>query len=280
MNIDGYHRLVGGNGHAVPFVASPNRGGPLQGGKPKFLIVHYTAGGTAAGAIAHFARPAAKASAHLVIDRNGAITQMVPFNLTAWHAGASSWKGIDGLNAHSVGIELVNWGLLSRSGGGWRSWTGAALAQERVVEAMHKNFAVGTVHGWEMFDGDQIETAAEAAAAICSHYGIPEQNLLGHDDIAPGRKQDPGPAFPMQAFRSRIFGRAEAGAATLRVDSATGLNLRTGPGTSFPVVVNLPDRTLVSPMRRDGVWFEVTTLDAAGRLDKTGWVHGNWLVPA
>lgn len=281
MKVNGSHKLLGNNNNLVPFVASPNKGGSLaNGGVPKFLIVHYTAGATAGGAISWFKNPDAKASAHLVIAHNGEITQMVPFNTVAWHAGRSKWKTIDGLNAHSVGIEIVNWGLLRGSPGNWRSWTGSPVVDSRVVQAKHKNFEPDKVHGWEVFDEAQLEASIMAAAAIVDKYGIPEQNVLGHDDISPGRKQDPGPAFPMSSFKAKVYGRSEMTGLVMKVVSATGLNLRTGPGTNFAVIENLDDGRQVVAMGRDGAWWEVTTLNAAGDEDKTGWVHGNWLVEA
>lgn len=278
MKVNASHKLVNNNNQQVPYDESPNGGGGLSGGAPTFLIIHYTAGASGSGAVNWFNNPAAKASAHLVVDHNGAITQMMTFNKVAWHAGRSSWRGINGLNGHSVGIEIVNWGLLHGSTGAWRSWTGTSVPDSRVVQKRHKNFEPTRINAWEIFDEEQIDAAIDAAAAIVSKYNIPEANVLGHDDISPLRKQDPGPAFDMDSFRAKVFGRSEDLATTLRVESATGLNLRTGPGTPFAIIENLPDGTLVVPMGRDGAWVEVTTLNSAGQQDKTGWVHGNWLV--
>lgn len=278
VKVSSAHRLVNDNNQQVPFTASPNIGGKLPNGKPDYLIIHYTAGGTADGAISWFKNPDAKAAAHLVIDHNGAITQMIPFDTVGWHAGKSSWKGIDGLNGHSVGIEIVNWGLLKGGPGAWRSSVGAMIPDSRVITARHKNFEPTTVHAWEMFDESQITAATAAAMAIVAHYGIPSSNVLGHDDIAPGRKQDPGPAFNMEAFKGKVFGRDDSTGTTMTVQSATGLKLRTGPGLDFSIIADLADGTKVVPMGRDGAWFQVTTLNASGQQDKTGWVHGNWLV--
>jgi N-acetylmuramoyl-L-alanine amidase len=280
MKVNSSHRLINEDDNAVPFVSTTNKGGTLSGGKPKFLIIHYTAGGSAEGAIRWFQTAGANASAHLVIAKSGAITQMVPFNTVGWHAGRSTWKTINGLNAHSVGIEIVNWGLLFGAPGNWKSWTGAAVPDGRVMQAKHKNFEPNRVHAWEIFDEDQLNATVAAAAAIITKYNIPEESVLGHDDISPVRKQDPGPAFPMELFKSLVFGRSEVEGAVMKVSSATGLNLRTGPGINFDVVENLEDGRRVVPMGRDGAWWEVTTLNAAGEQDKTGWVHGNWLVNA
>ncbi|MEQ1955355.1 N-acetylmuramoyl-L-alanine amidase [Mesorhizobium yinganensis] len=278
MKVNATHRLVGNDNRQMAYDETPNGGGGLYGGVPRFLIIHYTAGASGSGTVSWFNNPAAKASAHLVVDHNGAITQMMSFDRIAWHAGRSSWKGVDGLNSHSVGIEIANWGLLHGAHGAWRSWTGTIVPDSRVVLRRHKNFEPSRINAWEIFDEDQIDATVAAAAAIVSRYGIPEENVLGHDDIAPIRKQDPGPAFDLNAFRAKVFGRAEDFGTTMRVHSATGLNLRKGPGTTFAAIVSLPDGTLVAPMGSDGGWVEVTTLNAVGQHDKTGWVHGNWLV--
>lgn len=190
------HRLAG-----VPYVPSPNSGGALR---PKFLVIHYTAGGPGFDTAAYFATHAAKASAHLVIRRDGTPIQCVPFNMRAWHAGQSRWTAADGrsyadLNHHAIGIELENFGVLRKSGGGWLSWNGQEV-DGTVIEARHKYGSPDG--GWEAFPEVQVESAAAAARAICAAYGIGE--ILGHDDIAPGRKSDPGPAWDMDGFRHRV----------------------------------------------------------------------------
>jgi len=191
------HRLAG-----VPYVPSPNSGGALR---PRFLVIHYTAGGPQFDTAAYFARRAAKASAHLVIRRDGTPVQCVPFDMVAWHAGKSRWTGADGkryanLNRHAIGFEIENWGPLRKSGPDWLSWSGQPVGGA-VIEARHK---YGTPSGgWEAFTQAQVETAVDAARVICATYGIAE--IVGHDDIAPGRKSDPGPAWDMAAFRSRVL---------------------------------------------------------------------------
>ena len=204
------HRFMG-----IPYIPSPNSGGALR---PKFIVIHYTASGTDFDIAAYFARRAAKASAHLVIRRDGELVQCVPFNMRAWHAGKSRWTGADGaryenLNHHAIGIEIENWGPLGKSAAGWVSWSGTLVDGDRVIEARHQSGAPNC--GWETFTQAQVGAAAEAARAICAAYGIAE--IVGHDDIAPGRKSDPGPAWDMCAFRSRVLAgnRSLAGADAL-----------------------------------------------------------------
>ncbi|MEK1852072.1 MAG: N-acetylmuramoyl-L-alanine amidase [Phyllobacterium sp.] len=90
-----------------------------------------------------FSERSANVSAHLVVRRDGCITQCVPFNVVAWHAGRSQWISRNGtrfagLNSNSIGIEIENWGPLHRSGGSWVSWTGAGVDGSKVIEAGHK----------------------------------------------------------------------------------------------------------------------------------------------
>jgi N-acetylmuramoyl-L-alanine amidase len=167
------------------------------------LIIHFTAGRDAASSVSWFRDPAAKASAHLVIDRvNGEITQMTDFNVAAWHAGKSKWRAINGLNNHSIGIELDNAGQLTRSGSQFLSWFKKAYPPQDVFT--HSD-AKGNETHWHEYTETQIDSLIEAAAALHASYGFTD--ILGHSDIAPGRKTDPGPAFPMASFKAKILGR-------------------------------------------------------------------------
>lgn len=270
------HKLAVGASN-VEFVRSPNTGGALAA---KFLVIHYTASGPSFETAAYFAKPPAEVSAHLVVRRDGSIVQCVPFDVVGWHAGRSSWidkagQSFNGLNQHSIGIEIENWGPLRRTGAGWVSWTNAAVDAGKVIEARHK---YGTPDGgWETFTEAQVETTLEAARAICAAYGIEE--IIGHDDISPGRKSDPGPAWNMNSFRAKVFGRAAGGVATLIVRSVSGLHIRSGPGIQHPTLrpTPLPDGTVVIAHEADGQWRFVSVLNAAGQPDFSGWVHGGFL---
>ena len=257
------HKLASGASN-VPFVRSPNIGGPLV---PRFLVIHYTASGPGADIPGYFAKPSARVSAHLVVGRNGAITQCVPFDVVGWHAGESRW--VDragavhvGLNRSSIGIEIENWGPLRRTGSGWVSWTEAVVDPSKVIEAAHKSG--GPVRGWETYTEAQVEATLEAARAICDAYGIDE--IVGHDDISPGRKSDPGPAWNMNSFKAKVFGRDANGPPTW-------------PGMEHQAVrqTPLPDGTVVIVHEADGQWRFVSVLNAAGQPDFSGWVHGGFL---
>lgn len=109
-----------------------------------------------------------RVSAHLLVGRDGAITQYVPFEQRAWHAGASSYQGRPGCNDFSIGIELEGTDELPYS------------------------------------DAQYLTTAA-LIAALCRSYGtLSRQRVVGHSDIAPGRKTDPGPAFDWQRLRAEL----------------------------------------------------------------------------
>ena len=188
-------RLLSAAGEAIPYVQTPNisKGVAI---KPKFLVIHYTAGGSAAGAISWLTNRAAKASAHLVIGRDGAVTQLASFTQRTWHAGRSAWAGLKGLNSHSIGIELDNRGPLNGSEGAWH-FHGRPVPDEEVLVAQHANG--GPTRGWHRFPDLQIEKALDVARVLVAHYGL--RDVVGHDEIAPDRKTDPGPAFPITGFR-------------------------------------------------------------------------------
>jgi N-acetylmuramoyl-L-alanine amidase len=195
------HRLVNDNGAPVPYVASPNFYSSV---KPTYLIIHYTAGPNASGAINHF-KAEGTASAHLVIDRDGSITQMVPFDKGAWHAGKSKFGSTSGLNRHSIGIELVNIGRLTkREDGTWANWNNSiSVPNSEVTVLTHK--LESHPAGWHLYTQAQLSAAVAAAQAMHAAYGFTD--ILGHDDIAvpKGRKVDPGPAFNMISFRSSVI---------------------------------------------------------------------------
>ncbi|MGQ9689349.1 MAG: N-acetylmuramoyl-L-alanine amidase [Desulfobaccales bacterium] len=265
------HRLYRDDGSQYPFRRSPNSGGPVQ---HEFLVMHYTAGRSAESSIDYLTKPIAKASAHVVIGRDGSITQLVPFDTVAWHAGTSSWDGFDGLNHYSIGIELDNAGVLTRQGNRWKAWFGDTYPDDEVLEAVHKHETV--LRGWHLYTEVQLTAALELADLLVNFYKL--RDVVGHDDIAPGRKIDPGPAFPMESFRKRILGRQDADKE--RFLTTTVLNIRVGPGTQYDQLPGspLPEGTRVEILKQDGLWRFVDVLDeVSGIMDLQGWVHGRYL---
>lgn len=194
--------LVGEPGEPVSFVESPNYSSGIS---QIYLIMHYTAGTTSSGAVSWFQNPEAQASAHLVIDRDGSIVQMVAFNRRAWHAGKSKWGNLEGMNHYSIGIELVNAGKLRKnSSGQWVNWSNKVIPAADVIVAKHKDES--SEAGWHEYPEAQIEASTKVGALLHKTYNFTD--ILGHDDVSPGRKVDPGPLFPLNSFRSIVLGRA------------------------------------------------------------------------
>lgn len=193
-------RLCEDDGRALRYIASPNY---EEGLEALYLVLHYTAAPTLLRSVRWFQDSRAKASAHIIVDRTGEAIQMVPFDRRAWHAGRSRWQALEGLNAYSVGIELVNAGALQRDPGGyWVAWTGDRIPNEEVLVACHKQESFA--RGWHLYPDVQVTRATEIATTLHGRYRF--RDVLGHDDIAPGRKLDPGPAFPMTHFAAQVLG--------------------------------------------------------------------------
>ncbi len=142
--------------------ASPNHDARPGDGTVDMLILHYTGMESAAAALDRLCDPAAKVSAHYLIDEGGAIWRLVDEGRRAWHAGVSSWRGRTDINGASIGIELVN---------------------------------PGHEFGYRPFPELQMQALEELARAILARHPIPTRHVLGHSDVAPERKQDPGELF-------------------------------------------------------------------------------------
>ena len=130
------------------------------------LVLHYTGMESAEAALARLCDPAApganRVSAHYVIDEDGATLSMVDEAARAWHAGVASWRGEADVNGRSIGIELVN---------------------------------PGHEFGYRDFPEAQMAALEELASDILDRHPIPARNVVGHSDVAPGRKTDPGEKF-------------------------------------------------------------------------------------
>jgi N-acetylmuramoyl-L-alanine amidase len=256
------HRLQG-----VPQEETPNRGGVMD---PKYLVFHFTAGRSAKESIDWLCSPKAKASAHVVVGRDGSIVQLVPFNIKAWHAGISHWEGLTGLNSSSIGIEMDNAGRLTKVGSAYRAWFQSEYSGEEVIQAKHKfeqDFSY-----WHTYTEEQIQKALELASLLTKTYGL--KDIIGHEDIAPGRKVDPGPAFPLSNIRAKVFGRCDEEDKTYQV-IADSLNIRSGPGIEYETVASpLLRGTKVVLLEQRDRWNKV---DVMGPNDIEGWVNNRFL---
>lgn len=126
------------------------------------LVLHYTGMQDSPSAIAWLANPAAKVSAHYVVTEDGQMVRMVDEDKRAWHAGRSYWRGITDVNSASIGIEIVNPG---------HEW------------------------GYRPFPEEQMSALLPLVATIVDRHQIDPINVVGHSDIAPARKEDPGELF-------------------------------------------------------------------------------------
>ncbi|HEY1507001.1 MAG TPA: N-acetylmuramoyl-L-alanine amidase [Stellaceae bacterium] len=141
---------------------SPNFDARPADGRVDMLILHYTGMRTAKEALDRLCDPAAMVSAHYLIDEDGTITRLVAEEQRAWHAGIASWRGRSDINGASIGIELVN---------------------------------PGHEFGYRRFPEPQMAVLEALAHAILERHPIPARNVIGHSDVAPLRKQDPGEHF-------------------------------------------------------------------------------------
>ena len=131
----------------------------------KFLIFHYTGMKTEKSALKRLSNRNSKVSSHYFIKKNGSIINLVPDLYVSWHAGISSWKKVNKLNKYSIGIEIHN---------------------------------PGHQYGYKNFSKKQINSVKYLSLKLAKKYKIRREHYLGHSDIAPDRKKDPGEKFPWE----------------------------------------------------------------------------------
>jgi len=199
-------------------MASPNhddRGGAAI----DMLVLHYTGMKSAQEALARLCDPTAKVSAHYTVDEDGTVYAHVPEARRAWHAGVASWAGETDINARSIGIELVNPGH----------------------EFGYRDFAEG-----------QVAALITLCHSILMRHPIPSWRVLGHSDVAPARKEDPGELFPWQRL-------AKAGIGLWPQSAGSGLGadalIRFGydPDAPLDKVITAFQRHF-RPKKLDGQW--------------------------
>ena len=137
---------------------SPNFGDRRDGLRPELVVIHFTAMATCDAALERLCDPLAEVSAHYLIDTDGTVLLLVPEAARAWHAGAGSWGGRGDVNSRSIGIELAN-------------------------------------RGDEPFAAPQMAALEGVLAGVLARWSLPPQAVIGHSDMAPDRKGDPGPRF-------------------------------------------------------------------------------------
>lgn len=145
---------------------SPNFGARRGGAQPELVVLHYTAMQSAQAALERLCDPAAEVSAHYLISETGHIWQLVDEAQRAWHAGAGRWRDISDVNSHSIGIELANCGD-------------------------------------HPFPAPQMAALEGLLAGIMRRWSLTPEGVIGHSDMAPGRKFDPGPRFDWLRLEKR-----------------------------------------------------------------------------
>jgi len=191
--------------------ASPNTGprrpvGGLVG--VRHLVTHYTGMTSCQKALERLCDPKAEVSAHYVIDEDGTIFRMVSEDLRAWHAGIAFWHGARDINSTSIGIEIVN---------------------------------PGHEYGYRAFPKAQIDAFATLATDVMQRHGIRACDVLGHSDIAPGRKTDPGELFPWQDLAAQGIGLWPEESMTLagHMDLTAALQRLSEIGYAVPITPEL-----------------------------------------
>jgi N-acetylmuramoyl-L-alanine amidase len=130
---------------------------------PDLLLLHYTGMASGAAALARLCDPAAQVSSHYLVEEDGRVFALVDEEKRAWHAGKSRWAGEEGLNHRSLGIEIVN---------------------------------PGHEYGYRPFPEPQVAAVIALCQEVAGRWAIPPGRVLGHSDVAPLRKEDPGELFP------------------------------------------------------------------------------------
>jgi N-acetylmuramoyl-L-alanine amidase len=169
------------------------------------LILHYTGMQSASAAIDRLRDPVARVSSHYVVNEDGSIVRLVPEALRAWHAGVSYWRGRRVLNDCSVGIEIVNPG---------HEW------------------------GYRAFPDAQIAAVRALCLEILGRHPIPPYHVVGHSDVAPDRKQDPGELFPWQSLAHDGIGIwPDAGGTGEIAEALAAIGYEVAPGSAMPAHV-------------------------------------------
>ena len=210
---------------ALTFIDRPTPNVDARRTVPDMIILHYTGMKSGEAAIERLCDPASRVSAHYVVEEDGRIFRLAPEERRCWHAGISHWRGEDQLNHASIGIEIVNPG---------HEW------------------------GYRAFPDAQVEAVIALVADIRSRWTIPNDRIIGHSDVAPDRKEDPGELFPWKRL-------AEAGHG-LWFDPAVGRCAPLGPpigpdeGGLGVVVIQAGLKRLGYGLEQTGVYDEATRL--------------------
>jgi len=211
---------------------SPNSEPRRGSGVVDMLVLHYTGMTSGAEALARLCDAEAKVSSHYLVEENGTVYSLVPESQRAWHAGLSSWHGEADVNSRSVGIEIVN---------------------------------PGHEFGYRAFPQAQIDAVIRLSLGVLSRHSIEPRNVVGHSDVAPTRKQDPGELFPWERLKSYGIGLWPFDGterADLPPDEVLELLARYGYDVAEPVAAVAAFQRHFRPERVDGI----VDFETGGRL--------------
>jgi len=238
---------------------------------PDYVVVHYTATDTAAEAVNWFLNTSGnpnRIAAHIVLDLDGTITQLVPFNRKANHAGPSTWDGVEFFNSHSIGIEIVNAGFLEKLSNGtfrrritntqFKTYPATTGSQIKKAQHKHKFWIDKENQWWFMYPEPQMQALYKLCKALFSTYHL--VNAVGHDDISPARKPDPGPAFSWSTFKTMVFGSPNNVGKIFTVNT-NNANFRVGASTTTAPLKKLPLGYEVGLIETNGQWSKVYLVD-------------------
>jgi len=238
---------------------------------PDTIIIHYTGSTTAESAIRTLTDPRVKASAHVVVDLDGTVTQLIPFSHIGWHAGVSSYGDRNGINKYSLGIEIVNPGYLTKTADG-AFYTAYNQKVDASKAELKKHRNESSERYWHTYTTEQIVTVEEICRAMKEVFPI--SYLLGHEEISPKRKVDPGPCFPLEKLRSKILdlrSQDEDDLIQKGVVLVDNLNIRSdGNMAAGKVALPLKKDTLVEIIESKDGWHRV-------KVGIEGWVYSKFI---
>lgn len=202
---------------------SPNQDERPAGVPIDMLVLHYTGMQSAADAIGRLRDPAAGVSSHYVVEEDGLVWRLVPEGRRAFHAGVSHWRGHDALNGRSIGIEIVNPG---------HAW------------------------GYRPFPAMQMAAVCELCLEVLGRHPIPARNVVGHSDVSPDRKDDPGELFDWAGL------------------ARNGVGIWPAPGDGAPVKAGAVRADAVEGALR-GIGYPVPDLATTVRAFQRRWLQGS-----
>ena len=177
------------------FIDAPSPNFDTRNKIPDMLVLHYTGMQTGDAALARLCDPEARVSSHYLVEEDGRVFRLVAEERRAWHAGRSFWKGEEGVNHASIGIEIVN---------------------------------PGHAFGYRAFPEAQIAAVIALVGDIRTRWEIEDNRILGHSDVAPARKEDPGELFPWQRLAAAghgVWAEAEAAPGEPLAEGAEGVGV-------------------------------------------------------